>query len=444
MYNNGTEDVWEVLGHGQIVGGNTTLNLTRARLGTTAAAHPAGATVIGFGSNDGIDIKSSNRVNLINCTSQYCSGRGANPRSRICNVINWRDTGSTSCIVVNAIGETDSVSSTLSGAVTATQDTMPLVSASAFPTAGEGKVDSESFSWTGKSTNTLTGVLRGLDGSIAIAHDSAAIVGLNLKETDYDTVIVVKDCWGDRNDGNSFVVSSGSSHATARVLFEGCTSLESGAGFTGSGGGLGAISLTIRDFRCERTTQDNPAVYVGNVDHLIIDGLMLLQNAGKGLHLENQSNGGLINNVITIGNTWGILETGDCDWLQYGLILARDNSQNLSICLGANSSWSRREQAYGLNQNTFTRSYQVSEWPAAGATTIGANDFEEFTVSDATVEAGALVEYQFSPVLPAGLFIFAKAQTGHVKFTIFNLTAAPADVPSGTLRIYHTTAISLT
>tara|TARA_R110002124_G_scaffold78953_3_gene210382 strand:+ start:1290 stop:1787 length:498 start_codon:yes stop_codon:yes gene_type:complete len=46
---------------------------------------------------------------------------------------------------------------TLNGAVAAGATTITLTSASSFPTAGNGNIDGDSFAWTGKSSNDLTG-----------------------------------------------------------------------------------------------------------------------------------------------------------------------------------------------------------------------------------------------------------------------------------------------
>jgi len=51
------------------------------------------------------------------------------------------------------IGET-----TLNGAISAGATTITLTSGTDFATSGNGNVDGDSFAWTGKSTNDLTGV----------------------------------------------------------------------------------------------------------------------------------------------------------------------------------------------------------------------------------------------------------------------------------------------
>ena len=47
---------------------------------------------------------------------------------------------------------------TLDGATAAGATTVNLTSGSAFATSGNGNIDGDSFAWTGKSTNQLTGV----------------------------------------------------------------------------------------------------------------------------------------------------------------------------------------------------------------------------------------------------------------------------------------------
>ena len=47
---------------------------------------------------------------------------------------------------------------TLNGAVSAGATTITLTSGAAFSSAGNGNIDGDSFAWTGKSTNDLTGV----------------------------------------------------------------------------------------------------------------------------------------------------------------------------------------------------------------------------------------------------------------------------------------------
>ena len=52
----------------------------------------------------------------------------------------------------------DIAESTLNGAITAGVTTITLTDASSFSSAGNGSIDGDSFKWTGKSSNDLTGV----------------------------------------------------------------------------------------------------------------------------------------------------------------------------------------------------------------------------------------------------------------------------------------------
>ena len=68
--------------------------------------------------------------------------------------------------------------STLNGAITATQTTLTLTSASSFPTTGGYiKIGSEQIYYAGVSGNILTGLQRGVNSTTAAAHATSAPVG---------------------------------------------------------------------------------------------------------------------------------------------------------------------------------------------------------------------------------------------------------------------------
>jgi hypothetical protein len=72
-------------------------------------------------------------------------------------------------------GTVDSATTTtVNEALDATETTITLTDASAFPTSGTIQVDSELITYTGKSTNDLTGCTRGALGSTAATHDNGA------------------------------------------------------------------------------------------------------------------------------------------------------------------------------------------------------------------------------------------------------------------------------
>lgn len=51
-----------------------------------------------------------------------------------------------------------------------------LLDASLFPMSGAGTIRLEKFTWSGKTGNTLTGVLRGQFGTSAVAHNHGQVV----------------------------------------------------------------------------------------------------------------------------------------------------------------------------------------------------------------------------------------------------------------------------
>lgn len=66
---------------------------------------------------------------------------------------------------------------TLATSISNVQNTIPLTSAALFPLAGSGTINNaEKFSWTGKTGNTLTGVVRGIAGTVAVAAAAGVVV----------------------------------------------------------------------------------------------------------------------------------------------------------------------------------------------------------------------------------------------------------------------------
>jgi hypothetical protein len=68
--------------------------------------------------------------------------------------------------------------STLNGGITATATTLTLTSTASFPsTGGIIRIDSEDISYVGVTGATLTGLVRGINGTTAAVHNTAANVG---------------------------------------------------------------------------------------------------------------------------------------------------------------------------------------------------------------------------------------------------------------------------
>jgi len=66
--------------------------------------------------------------------------------------------------------------STLNGAITAVATTITLADASSFSSSGSVRINDEIITYSGKSSNDLTGCTRGTGGTTAIAHDTATAV----------------------------------------------------------------------------------------------------------------------------------------------------------------------------------------------------------------------------------------------------------------------------
>tara|TARA_E500000318_G_scaffold4489_1_gene4686 strand:- start:1601 stop:2122 length:522 start_codon:yes stop_codon:yes gene_type:complete len=70
------------------------------------------------------------------------------------------------------------VSTTAAEAIDATETEIDLTSAASFPTSGTILIESEVITYTGKSTNTLTGCVRGANGTTAATHANTTPVTL--------------------------------------------------------------------------------------------------------------------------------------------------------------------------------------------------------------------------------------------------------------------------
>ena len=71
---------------------------------------------------------------------------------------------------------TGSATTTLNGTINSSATTITLTSAAAFAASGAIVIDSEYITYSGKSTNDLTGCVRGASGTTAAAHTSGAVV----------------------------------------------------------------------------------------------------------------------------------------------------------------------------------------------------------------------------------------------------------------------------
>ena len=78
---------------------------------------------------------------------------------------------------------TETASTTLDGAINNSVTSIDLTSASNFPTSGTILVESEEITYTGKSTNQLTGCTRGANSTTAASHDDDDAVTITFDNT---------------------------------------------------------------------------------------------------------------------------------------------------------------------------------------------------------------------------------------------------------------------
>ena len=80
----------------------------------------------------------------------------------------------------------NALTNTLNGNINNSVTTLTLTSASSFPSSGTVLIGTELISYSGKSTNDLTGLTRGTSGTTAAAHNSGDTVRLAVGNTDAD------------------------------------------------------------------------------------------------------------------------------------------------------------------------------------------------------------------------------------------------------------------
>jgi hypothetical protein len=107
-----------------------------------------------------------------------------------------------------------SVASTLNGAINSSATTITLTSGTSFTTSGTIVIDGESITYSGKSTNDLTGCVRGANGTTAAAHSSGAVVtqvtsawtGWGLAATNGGVGVQLR-LWSEANYGENLIFS---------------------------------------------------------------------------------------------------------------------------------------------------------------------------------------------------------------------------------------------
>jgi hypothetical protein len=168
--------------------------------------------------------------------------------------------------------------STLGANLTATASTITLTSGATFPSSGGVVlIDTEQIAYNGKSTNVLTGITRGYNGTTAAAHTSTTPV--------YSSTLTVTD----PSNGvarNDFVTFSGA---------------------TGSFGGFTAANINAEQ---QVYGTINPSTYTININGVF--STSSASGGGAAVKAEYQINTGL--DVYVAGTGWGAGVWGRGGW----------------------------------------------------------------------------------------------------------------------------------
>ena len=416
----------EIIRHG-IPSGNV-LPITRAALGTTAAAHTAGVAVYRSGNGDGMDIKSGLRMELDQVRATRCGDKGINIR---CKYLQMTQSGGVQCITgmdINAIGTEISPTTTLTADPGVSGSTFAVVSTTDFPTSGAGRVQTEAIAWTGKTATTLTGVTRGLHGTIAVAHPIDSTVAYDPVDDSGDTYANLDGCYAEDNLLSGISITAGQATASNHINLKGCTSLRNGGGVNMSGGGAGRLLVQISGGWFLKNDVDG--IYAEQADMLSVVGAFIHSNGEDGINLVACTNGGSVTNCdIRDNGAYGVLEQQGTDGFFYASNRVRGNVTAQYAVGGANSSIATRNVPFSGNQTYQDASY-TSAW-TPGLVVNGTS--VELTIS-ATASLGDIVSGSFNQVLATGCFITYRAVANQVRVTLTNLSGSDQTIVAGTVR----------
>ena len=157
------------------------------------------------------------------------------------------------------------VSTALNGSLTNVATTATVLDTSAFPSTGALSIDAEVIYYTGKTSTTFTGLIRGADGTSAVSHTNGSTVTLNIVARHHnvlaDAIIAVETKLGISSDtpaASEFLKGTGAGTSAWSALTSGeiTTALgftpanKAGDTFTGAvtinGFGAAAIGFTVR------------------------------------------------------------------------------------------------------------------------------------------------------------------------------------------------------
>jgi len=137
----------------------------------------------------------------------------------VLNTFDFTETDNTTFNYLDSQLSYDGVATTLNGNISNSVTTIALTDASSFNSAGKIKINNEIISYTGKSTNNLTGCTRGVNLTTAAAHTSGATI---------DQVVETVSGLSHLEGQTVSILADGATHPT-KVVSSGAVSLDRAA-----------------------------------------------------------------------------------------------------------------------------------------------------------------------------------------------------------------------
>jgi len=153
--------------------------------------------------------------------------------------------------------DTAAHTTTLTGAHSSTVTTLTVGSTTNFPTEGRALIESEVVSWTNKTSTTLTGVTRGIEGTVAASHANAVTV------TERDLLIYgqrlyqEREMWRYYTTGTATFTNGSVAVSGASTSWLNNTTVGDYIGDVGASGANATTTLPVRWYKISAVTQAN-------------------------------------------------------------------------------------------------------------------------------------------------------------------------------------------
>jgi hypothetical protein len=285
------------------------------------------------GSSDGMDVKSSERVTLVDCYASGNADHGFDVRGRHVRFLGC--TAENNVVAGFSVRALESLTTTtaLSAAINSSVTEVPVEDASFLPPQGNILVDSERVYYGLIEGNTLKSCERSSGRGAAASHSKGATVSFE----DSDSWTKLVGCSADNNAGIGIAISA-TGNADHRCDVIGTDARENGSQglLCAAPGSTGTIRLNVSEGFYHKNTSHG--ILVEAAFSCTISGSQSHSNGSDGIRFVNQANGGKVIGADLQKNTgFGLKSTGTSDSLNIVSPRVKENAGGGFSTVGTNN-----------------------------------------------------------------------------------------------------------